>query len=94
MYTPKKCRKHNEFKQVRVMTTRDLYEKLGERVPQVQKTGGIAVYNLSKVEALAAGADIVDAEMRAQVAREQAKQADQQQPDQQQPDPVVQPDAD
>lgn len=77
------------------MTTRDLYERLGERVPQVQKTGGIAVFNLSKVEALAAGADIVDAEMRAQTAREQAKQAEEkQQSEQEQPEQVVTPDAD
>lgn len=77
------------------MTTRDLYERLGERVPQVQKTGGIAVFNLSKVEALAAGADIVDAEMRAQTAREQAKQAEEkQQLEQKQPEQVVTPDAD
>lgn len=42
------------------MTTKDIYERLGERVPQQKARGGIFFGSVSKVDALAAGQNLAD----------------------------------
>lgn len=57
---PKSFRqKINNFEDVKVLTNKDLYNKLGSRVPKMPKSGGIALFGLSKVTSAAKGEELV-----------------------------------
>lgn len=52
-------KKINDFEDVKVLTNKDLYNKLGSRVPKMPKSGGIALFGLSKVTSAAKGEELV-----------------------------------
>lgn len=56
---PKSMRKVNAFKDVKVLTNKDIYDKVGERMPSMPTTGCKAIFGLSKVTAISAGEDLV-----------------------------------
>lgn len=56
---PDKMRKINEFEDVRVLTQKDIYNKVGKRAPKMPKSGGIALFGLSKVTSIANGENLV-----------------------------------
>lgn len=56
---PKPMRKVNAFKDVKVLTNKDIYDKVGERMPSMPSTGCKAIFGLSKVNAISAGEDLV-----------------------------------
>lgn len=56
---PKPMRKVNAFKDVKVLTNKDIYDKVGERMPSMPATGCKAIFGLSKVNAISAGEDLV-----------------------------------
>lgn len=55
---PETMRKINSFTDVKVLTNKDIYSKVGKRMPQMPKTSTIAVFSLSKVQSIAAGEDL------------------------------------
>lgn len=56
MPTTIETRNHiNAFEDVKVQTTKDLYLKLGERVPKQARRGGVCVLGLSKVDKIEQG---------------------------------------
>lgn len=54
VFTPK-IKKINAFESVAVLTNKDIYDKLGSRVPKQTESGGMAMFGLSKVSAAALG---------------------------------------
>lgn len=58
--------KINAFEDVRVLTNKDIYEKVGSRMPQMPKTGGTAMFGLSKVESAALGERLVIEDLAAE----------------------------
>lgn len=52
---PKTMRKINAFKDVKVLSNKDIYDKVGERMPHMPKTGSKAFFGLSKIDAIDAG---------------------------------------
>lgn len=54
VFTPK-IKKTNAFESVAVLTNKDIYDKLGSRVPKQTESGGTAIFGLSKVAAAALG---------------------------------------
>lgn len=59
-------RKHiNQFEDTKVQTTKDLYRRLGERLPQQARRGGICALGLSKIDKISEGASIEASELRA-----------------------------
>lgn len=56
---PKSMRKINAFKDVKVLTNKDIYDKVGQRMPSMPATGCKAIFGLSKVTAISAGEDLV-----------------------------------
>lgn len=51
--------KINSFDDVRVLSNKDIYRKVGKRMPQMPKDGGVAVFGLSKVTSIAEGERLV-----------------------------------
>lgn len=68
---PKSMRKVNAFKDVKVLTNKDIYDKVGERMPSMPATGCKAIFGLSKVNAISVGEELVT---RAYVEHETALQ--------------------
>lgn len=56
---PETMKKINAFEDVKVLTNKDIYEKVGQRMPQQQTSGGKALFGLSKVQSAALGEQLV-----------------------------------
>lgn len=56
---PKNMRIINAFEDVRVLTNKEIYEKVGKRAPQMPKSGGRAIFGISKVESISVGEELV-----------------------------------
>ena len=52
-------KKINAFEDVKVLTNKDIYEKVGQRMPQQSASGGKALFGLSKVQSAALGEQLV-----------------------------------
>lgn len=64
---PKNMRIINAFEDVRVLTNKEIYEKVGKRAPQMPKTGGRAIFGISKVESISVGEELVVRSYNAQI---------------------------
>lgn len=56
---PETMKKINAFEDVKVLTNKDIYDKVGQRMPQQQTSGGKALFGLSKVQSAALGEQLV-----------------------------------
>ena len=56
---PESMKKINAFEDVKVLTNKDIYEKVGQRMPQQSASGGKALFGLSKVQSAALGEQLV-----------------------------------
>lgn len=56
---PEIMKKINAFEDVKVLTNKDIYEKVGQRMPQQSASGGKALFGLSKVQSAALGEQLV-----------------------------------
>lgn len=66
-------KKINDFEDVKVLTNKDLYNKLGSRVPKMPKSGGIALFGLSKVTSAAKGEELVIQSLEDEILENKAK---------------------
>lgn len=62
-YVPKKNRRFNVFKRVNVLQVRDIYNRIGERLPQGSIKGAVAIFNTSKIDQLSIGELYADMEL-------------------------------
>lgn len=53
-------RKINKFDDVKVLSNKDIYERIGKRAPKMPKTSDIALFGLSKVDSIAYGEHLVN----------------------------------
>lgn len=56
---PETMKKINAFEEVKVLTNKDIYEKVGQRMPQQSASGVKALFGLSKVQSAALGEQLV-----------------------------------
>lgn len=56
---PETMKKINAFEDVKVLTNKDIYEKVGQRMPQQSAAGCKALFGLSKVQSAALGEQLV-----------------------------------
>lgn len=54
-FVPKKNKRFNVFKRVKVLRVKDIYNRIGERMPKASTTGAVAIFNTSKIDQLNIG---------------------------------------
>lgn len=88
MFATKKQKKINAFEHVKVLSTKDIYEKLGPRVPQMKHTDGVVVFGRRKLDQVSLGSDLASQSMYDQEqellkqSQEQEQENDKETPDQ------------
>lgn len=90
MPTTIETRNHiNAFEDVKVQTTKDLYLKLGERVPKQARRGGVCVLGLSKVDKIEQGSMLEIEELKSDAhALRQMMKSETQEPERQVTEPT------
>lgn len=91
MFATKKQKKINAFENVKVLSTKDIYEKLGPRVPQMKHTDGVVVFGRRKLDQVALGSDLANQSMYDQEIEAQ-KQSQDQEPEKEKDTPDQEPD--
>lgn len=87
MFATKKQKKINAFENVKVLSTKDIYEKLGPRVPQMKHTDGVVVFGRRKLDQVALGSDLANQSMYDQEIEAQKQTQEQQNQEQEEETP-------
>lgn len=63
-------KKVNAFENSKVLTVKDLYDKMGPRAPKMKTSGNVAIFDRNKIKQISLGLDLVEESYADQVAKE------------------------
>lgn len=63
-------KKVNAFENTKVLTVKDLYDKMGPRAPKMKTSGNVAIFDRNKIKQISLGLDLAEESYADQVAKD------------------------